>query len=87
MSNKKYRFRKVYFVCENKSVFGDYSTVNCFKDGDHAKEQEVFKQKKANEEANLEWQKGKPAPVFKTEGFYLVHESLYDELLKAHAKE
>jgi hypothetical protein len=31
--------------------------------------------------------KTKPVPVHKVEGFYLVHENLYDEILKPFARE
>lgn len=79
---KRYKFRKVFFVCKNNSVFSDYAFVNCFKDGEHAEEQAIYHQRKAIEDSQLLWERGKPIPQFKAHGFYLVHESLFDEILE-----
>lgn len=83
---KRYRFRKVYFVCKDNSVFSDYSVVNCFKNEPHAHEQEIVQQRDAMENATMLWNVNQPIPVFKAHGFYLVHESLFDEILKDHSE-
>ena len=83
---KKYNFRKAYFVCKDNSVFSDYTVVNCFKNAPHAHEQEIYHQRTAMEDSEKLWNKNQPVPVYKAHGFYLVHESLFDEILKDHSK-
>lgn len=39
------------------------------------------------ENNNYLWEKDKTPRSVSTEGFYLVHESLFDELLKEHSKD
>lgn len=82
---KKYRFRKVYFVCQDKKVFSSSTKVApsfLFKeDAEHVRkidENELFPYKSSNPH----WK----SPVFTIEAFYLVHESLYKELLEEHQK-
>lgn len=84
---RRYKFRKVYFVCKDNSVFSDYGFVNCYKSEAHAKEQATFQQRNAIDDSQKLWEKGKPIPEFKAHGFYLVHESLFDELLKGSSKD
>ncbi|MDF3077529.1 MAG: hypothetical protein K0S09_1418 [Sphingobacteriaceae bacterium] len=84
---KRYRFRKVYFVCRDNSIFSDTRFVNCFRSEAHAREQAIVQQRNALENSQMLWEKDKAIPKFKAHGFYLVHESLIDELLKGFTEE
>ena len=83
---KRYRFRKVYMICEDKKIFGDVLTALCYQDQKHALSVCNHKQHKAIQDANMMYNANKPIPVHKVHGFYLVHESLFDEILKKHSK-
>lgn len=80
---RKYRFRKMYFICENKQVIQPNvwaTTAHQYRD----KAQAVFDQK---DKTVKQWQANQPPIHHSLEGFYLVHESLFDEVLKDHCKE
>jgi len=84
---KRYRFRKVYFICEENQIFADYKFINCYKDLDYVNSVCMANQRMLIEDANKLYNKGQKIRVLKVEGFYLVHESLFQELLKKHSKE
>lgn len=79
---KKYRFRKVYFICIDKQVIKPSDRVETF-----------YKfRADAEAEANNQLSNYRPyqinnpsykLPNIGAEGFFLVHESLYEEILKA----
>jgi hypothetical protein len=78
----KYRFRKMYFICENKRVVAPNvhtATAHQYKD----KAGEILAQRPPG---TMLWNVNKPPKVYTLEGFCLVHESLFDELLKEHSK-
>lgn len=78
----KYCFRKMYFICENKRVIAlnvETTTAHQHKD----KALRILAQK---DTAVKMWDVNKPPRVYTVEGFYLVHESLFDALLKEHSK-
>ncbi|MDB4921813.1 MAG: hypothetical protein JWQ54_3796 [Mucilaginibacter sp.] len=78
----KYRFRKMYFICENKQVIQPNiwaTTAHQHKD----KADDVL----ANMDKSVKmWDVNKPPITHSVEGFYLVHERLFDAILKEHAK-
>lgn len=77
---KKYRFRKLYFVVADKKVIDDdVAMTRAYKKREYAEESVQSRQ------THHEWEdKTKPVPVMKAEGFYLVHESLYEQIIKQH---
>ncbi|MBD1364425.1 hypothetical protein IDJ77_11455 [Mucilaginibacter sp. ZT4R22] len=83
---KKYRFRKVYFVCRNNQVYSSSARTEpsfLFK-------KDAEQLKKTHEDEYKPYVINSPSfvpPPFTVEGFYLVHESLYNELLKQFDKE
>jgi len=86
--SKKYRFRKVYFIVPDNSVFGKgYELVNCYRKEQHVKKICVQQQRIANDEATKWWAKSQKIPILKVEGFYLVHESLFEEILEMWCKQ
>jgi hypothetical protein len=78
----KYCFRKMYFICENKRVISpDVQRTNAFQHKEIA--DAILSQKDTSVKM---WDVNKPPKVFTVEGFYLVHESLFDEILKEYSK-
>ena len=78
----KYRFRKIYFICEDKLVITpDLLTTTAYKHKDYA--DTILRQKDTDVKM---WEVNKPPKKYSVEGFYLVHESLFDELLKDYSK-
>ena len=86
---KKYRFRKLYFICENNQVInGIYEMVKAYRRKEYADSVRDGQERMAEDELSKYWAKNeKPIRIKKVEGFYLVHESLFDELLKDHSKD
>jgi hypothetical protein len=84
----KYRFRKVYFICEKNRIFpNNYEMVSSYRQMANALSVCSHQQRDAIIEAKKDYNKSRDIPLYKVEGFYLVHESLFDELLKKHSKE
>lgn len=83
---KKYRFRKMFFKCYDNRVIEDcYEMTNAFRRREY-----ILRLLKANdmgEGHRYLWEKDKYKPKVTVEGFYLVHESLFDEILKPFANE
>lgn len=77
---KKRRFRKLYFICTDNIVIGpQFEFTPAFPRKAYADNLCV------QQENHFIWEdKSKPVPVKTVEGFYLVHESLYNEILKDH---
>jgi len=78
----KHRFRKMYFICENKKVIQPEvwaTSAHQYKDKAQAVLDQIDKTPKL-------WNVNKPPVHYSLEGFYLVHESLFDEILKEHTK-
>ena len=72
---RKFRFRKMYFICENKQVIKpELHRVHAFQHKKHA--DEILAQM---DKSVKNWHVGKPPITYSVEGFYLVHESLFDE--------
>lgn len=82
---KKYRFRKMYFICTDKKVIEPNTHMtNAYQNIETA--QRVCKERSGG--THKMWDdKTKPVPVNTVEGFYLVHESLFDKILKNHVKD
>lgn len=78
----KYCFRKMYFICENNKVIEhNVQATNAYQHREHA--DAILGQRDTSVKM---WEVNKPPKTYKVEGFYLVHESLYEELLKARSK-
>jgi len=85
---KKRVFRKVHLICKDNSIFdGDkFEMVNMYRRAEYANKVCAGQQQLAIDNAKMEWNKGNPVPILSMHGFYLVHESLYDEILAPYAK-
>ncbi|WP_244214370.1 hypothetical protein [Pedobacter jejuensis] len=70
----------MFFQCTNKKVIeANVRMTNAYQHREDA-EQNIF-----DRAIRKEWEpKDKPVPVETVEGFYLVHESLFEEILKKH---
>lgn len=79
----KYRFRKMFIRCtDNKVISDNVAMVYIYRRREDA--ETVVKQRNAH----MMWEdKTKPIPIEKVEGFYLVHESLFEEILKKFSKD
>lgn len=83
---KKYRFRKMYFICQNMKVIApNVQATNAYQKKELA--DKILQQSLAREPEDAYWNKGKPTPKKTVEGFYLVHESYFDEILKLWVKD
>ena len=83
---KKYRFRLVYFNCfDNRAIDEQYDITNVFTRREYA-EKIAAGQRERENNPNM-WDRHRRIRKVTTEGFYLVHESLFDELLSEHSKE
>jgi hypothetical protein len=84
---KRYRFSKAFIICTDNRVFGEQKVSNFFSERKNAEETCKSRQVRSDEEAKMAyWPKDKPVPKLTVHGFYLVHESLFDEILKEHSK-
>lgn len=80
---KKYSFRKMYFQCADKKVIDPgIQFTNAYQ------YREPAVSNLETRTSHYMWEdETKPLPIRTVEGFYLVHESLFDEILKPFAKE
>ncbi|WP_256013147.1 hypothetical protein [Desertivirga xinjiangensis] len=82
---KKYRFRKMFFVCEDKKVISPDTHMTSAYQFKSTADQVCSDRTKRT--THFEWEdKTKPVRVSTVEGFYLVHESFYDEVLKKYVE-
>lgn len=72
----------MFFQCTDKKVIEpNVSMTNAYQ------HKEAAESNLASRTSHWEWEdKTKPVPVNTVEGFYLVHESLYDEIIKPFDK-
>lgn len=72
---KKFKFRKMYFHCTDGKVIADnVQMTNAYRERKDAEATLVYK------ESHQMWDdKTKPVPKKTVEGFYLVHESLFEK--------
>jgi hypothetical protein len=82
----KYRFRKAYFICRDNQIFSEFEMVTCYKRLEYVSEVRNNQQRALITDSVKMWNTGKPIATLKVEGFYLVHESLFDEILKEYIK-
>jgi hypothetical protein len=78
----------MYFVCENKRVIeANIHMTQAYQFKKTA--DEVCRERNARQgSTHREWDdKTKPVPVHSVQGFYLVPEALYDEILKRWVEE
>lgn len=80
---KKYRFRKVYFQTSDNKVLSDgIQFTKAYRDKKYAQSN------LDSRDFHYMWEdKNIPVPVHRVEGFYLVHESLFNTILKPFAKD
>jgi hypothetical protein len=83
---RKRRLWQIYFQCSNKQVLPDgIQFTNAYRDREYA--QSNLDAKQLNNVGHYMWEdKDIPKPVYTVEGFYLVPEALYDEILKKHVE-
>lgn len=82
--SKKYRFRKMYFVCKDKKVIEpEIQAVNAYQNQENAAA--IARQ---TDRTHYMWlAKDWTPPIVTVEGFYLVPEALFNAILKDHYKE
>ncbi|SEM66736.1 hypothetical protein SAMN05192574_101401 [Mucilaginibacter gossypiicola] len=82
--DKKYTFRKMYFQVENDRVIQDnVGATNVYQ----RKEDAIKTWRDYTRLTPYYWEKGKPQIKREVVGFYLVHESLFEEILKRYTKQ
>lgn len=75
----RYKFRKMYFICENKRVISpNVGRTNAYQFKETA--DSVLESQKRS--FQYLWENSNPTKVNSVEGFYLVPEALYEEVLK-----
>lgn len=81
--SKKYPFRKLYFKCEDNEILKpNVMMTNAYQRRSDA-EATIIKR-----DTHYLWEdKTKPVPVTAVHGFYIVHDSLFDTLIKPHYRE
>jgi len=72
---RKFRFRKMYFICENKQVIEPNVHMTNAYQYKHIADTVLSQW---DTEPKL-WDAGKPPIKYSVEGFYLVHESLFEQ--------
>ena len=78
----KYRFRKMYFICKNKRVIeSNVWSTDAYQGKHHA--ESIMEQK---DKTVYMWMENDPPIEYSVEGFYLVHESLFEAILKEYSK-
>jgi len=72
---KKFKFRKMYFHCrDGKVIDEDVQMTNAYR------ERNVAESTLGYNDTHQMWEdKTKPAPKRTVEGFYLIHESLFEK--------
>jgi hypothetical protein len=72
----------MYFICESKRVVEpNIQTAVAYQAKDYA--ETILAQRDTSVKM---WDVNKPPRTYTVEGFYLVHERLFEELLKEHTK-
>lgn len=80
---KRYRFRKMYFHCNDKKVISEeHQFTNAYRTEEYAKATLDTRDFRFIHE-----DQSKPMPVQTVEAFYLVPEALYDEILKKYTED
>ena len=76
----------MYFQCADKQVLSKgIQFTNAYRDRAYA--QSNLDSRQLNHPGRMMWEdKDIPKPVYTVEGFYLVPEALYDEILKKHVE-
>jgi hypothetical protein len=83
---KKYKFRKMFFICDDRKVIdSNVHSITIYQYKEYA--DTILKEKGQRENHKMWDDKTKPLPIKTVEGFYLVPEKLFDEILKDWVKE
>ena len=78
---KKYRFRKMYFLCQNKKVISpNVSFTNAYQFKEYA--EQILNEKVVRDYHYMFEDSSIPLPKETVEGFYLVPEALFELILK-----
>lgn len=81
------RFRKVFIVTEDNRIFPRSITTNSvYLQQARAEDFAVRRTRENLAQAEKLWVKKDPIITYKVEGFYLVHESLFEEVIKPHTE-
>ena len=84
---KQYRFRLIFVICEDNKIVEPYEMVNMYKRRDYAESVCKAKQEFDIAESKKQYRvNDRRVSQRKVHGFYLVNESLFDEILKKHSK-
>jgi len=77
----KRKFRKVYLICTDNDVFGGniYEFVNMYRRKEYAEMICKQFQDRAISDSTQQSEKGKPISIYKLHGFFLVHESFFED--------
>ena len=79
---KKYTFRKMYFkVTDDRVIADNVWSIDAYQRRDDA----IRSWSDYGKLTPYYWEQGKPLPKRSVEGFYLVHESLFEEILAKYA--
>ncbi len=83
---KKYKFRKMFFICKDRKVISsNVLSTTTYQHKDYA---DTILRERGQRFNHKMWEdKTKPLPVETVEGFYLVPEKLFDEVLKDWVKD
>ena len=85
---KRYTFRKIHVVtCDNKIFAENVTGSNIYLHREIAESVAQQWQRTAMADAGKMWNKGQPVRKYAAHSFYLVHESLFEEILKEFCKD
>ncbi|MFD0751696.1 hypothetical protein ACFQZS_16210 [Mucilaginibacter calamicampi] len=75
------KFKKVFLICENNKIFGDYNyqMVNMYRERKHAESVCKSQNQLAVGEAQKLYNKSQTITQGTVHAYYLVHESYFDE--------
>lgn len=76
----------MFFNCYDKQVIEEcFEMTNAFRRREYA--EVIAKGQRERESHKMLWEKNDPIRKVSVEGFYLVHESLFEEILEKFAKD
>jgi len=74
-------------ICIDNQIIGEYEMTNMYKKRAYAESVCQSQQRNEIHQSGMDFRKSNShIAAFKVHGFYLVHESLFDEILKEHSK-
>lgn len=82
MPRNKRKFKKIYIVCEDNKIFGNsnFQVIEIFRIKESAQNVCNRQQETAITKNKYMWaEQNNPIPQYSTHGFYLVHESFFED--------